>query len=101
MEYDPGLALLKKFTVGIPASLSGSDAVNSEDVAAAAKYLGIELPEISLLERIKVVEIELLAQNKFLTTNLHNTEAEQSEFYRKSQFVREVLLNNRRPRTPR
>jgi hypothetical protein len=99
MEFDPAFALLKKFTVGIPSSLSESDTINAEDVAAAAKYLGIELREIPLSGQIGVIEIELLAQNKFLTTNLQNTEVEQSEFYRKSQFVREVISNNRRPRT--
>lgn len=99
MEYDPAFALLKKFTVGIPGSLSGSDTINNEDIAAAAKYLGIELHEMPISEQIGVVEIELLAQNRFLTTNLQNTEVEQSEFYRKSQFVREVILNNRTPRT--
>jgi hypothetical protein len=103
MEFDPAFTLLKKFTVGIESSVSGSDTINNQDIAAVAEYLGVELPAISISECIRIIETELLAQNKFLTMNLRNInieqselyEIEQSELYEKSRFVREVILNNR------
>jgi hypothetical protein len=95
MEFDPAFTLLRKFAVGIESSVSGSDTINNQDIAAVAKYLGVELPAISISECIRIVESELLAQNHFLTMNLKNIDVEQSEFYEKSQFVREVILNNR------
>jgi hypothetical protein len=69
MEFDPAFTLLRKFTVGIESSVSGSDAINNQDIAAVAKYLGIELPAIAISECIRFLETELLAQNQFLTTS--------------------------------
>ena len=95
MEFDPAFTLLRKFTVGIESSVSGSDTINNHDIAAVAEYLGVELPAISISECIRIVETELLAQNQFLTINLKNIDIEQSELYEKSRFVREVISNNR------
>jgi hypothetical protein len=95
MEFDPAFTLLRKFTVGIESSVSGSDTINNHDIAAVAEYLGVELPAISASECIRIIETELLAQNQFLTINLKNIDIEQSELYEKSRFVREVISNNR------
>jgi hypothetical protein len=95
MEFNAAFTLLKKFTVGIPNSLSESETIDDQDVVAVANYLGVELPTVSLLERIEILETELFAQNKFLTANLKDNDIEQSELYSRSQFVREVILNNR------
>ena len=95
MEFDPAFTLLRKFAVGIESSVSGSDTINNQYIAAVAKYLGVELPAISISECIRIVESELLAQNQFLTINLKNIDIEQSELYEKSRFVREVISNNR------
>ena len=95
MELDPAFTLLRKFTVGIESSVSGSDPINNQDIVAVAKYLGVELPAISMSECVRIIETELLAQNKFLTMNLRNINIEQSELYEQSRFVKEVILNNR------
>lgn len=95
MEFDPAFTLLRKFTVGIESSVSGSGTINNQDIAPVAKYLGVELPAISISECIRILETELLAQNQFLTMNLKNINIEQSELYEKSRFVREAVLNNR------
>ena len=95
MEFDPAFILLKKFTVGIESSESGSDTINNQDIAAVAEYLGVELPAISISECIRILETELVAQNQFLTMNLKNIDTEKSELYKKSRFIREVISNNR------
>lgn len=95
MVFDPAFTLLKKFTVGIDGSISGSGTINNQDIAAVAQYLGVELPAISIPECIRILETELLAQNQFLTMNLKNIYIEQSELYEKSRFVRDVIANNR------
>lgn len=95
MEFSPSFALLQKFTVGLPEAVTRSSGVAQGDVAMAAAYLGIDLPFASLDEQIRIVEKELLNQNKFLTSNLHKPDVDQHEVYSRSLFVREMVLNNR------
>ncbi len=95
MEFDPAFALLKKFTLALPSSESGSDTIYDQELAAVVKYLGIPMPEGSFSECVRVIESELINQNKFLTANLEKDDVEQTELYEKSQFIREVVANNR------
>jgi len=98
MEFSPAFALLQKFTAGLPEASTISD-ITQEDVSQAAMYLGIELPFASLDDQKRIVQKELLNQNKFLTSNLHKPDVDQHEVYSRSLFVREIVLNNRKPTT--
>jgi len=97
MDFDPAFALLKNFTIGVPRPKN----INEQEVAKVAKYLGLELPPVSLEQQIKTIETELFNQNGFLTNNLTRPDVENSEIYVRSQFIREIIANNRSRRGSR
>ncbi|MGP0060515.1 MAG: hypothetical protein ACLPID_14615 [Beijerinckiaceae bacterium] len=95
MEFSPAFTLLGKFTTDIPESDSESHTINENDIVNVAEYLGLKLPEKSLQERIEIIQNELLNQNKVLTENISIVDVDKAEIYKKSRFVREIVLNNR------
>ncbi len=97
MEFSGAFHLLKNFTVGIPRP-SPKD-ISDTDIAAAAAYLGIDVSSLVAVERIERIEAELQEQNLFLTAHLRDADIERSNFYRQSLFVREIVANNRAPKT--
>ena len=91
MTFDPAFSLLQKFTAGLP-----QPSISEEDVFAASAYLGVVLPKTNHADHIKVLEQALLHQNGFLSYEISSPAIFDSDEYRQSKFVREVVANNRR-----
>ena len=90
MEFSAAFSLLRNFTVGLPMT-----PVSEGDVVAVSNYLGVDLPEVSLQDRITILSKELSAQNRFLSTKLESESIFDTDEYRKSGFIKEVVANNR------
>ena len=90
MDFSPAFALLTKFSIGLPSTPKSED-----DVLTVSKYLGVELPQVSLDDRISILTTELSIQNGFLSTTLESDAIYDSNEYRRSMFIKEVVANNR------
>ncbi|MEJ0049957.1 MAG: hypothetical protein WDN02_01850 [Methylovirgula sp.] len=99
MEFSAAFHLLENFTVGI--ARPSPESISDTDIEAAAAYLGTDVSSLAGIERIERIEVELQEQNRFLTAHLRDDDIEQSNFYRRSLFVREIVANNRTPKTKR
>ncbi len=95
MEFSAAFATLKKFTVGLSPPLPDEEAITTSDINMAAEYLGIDLSGVPSHEHIRSIENELSYQDEFLTDHLSDSDIEKSELYGRSQFVREIVINNR------
>ncbi len=99
MEFDPSFALLKKFTPGLPENVSQRQTITVDEVIAVAIYLGVKPPSLSLEEQKTFLERELIKQNAFLNDNLQRSDVDRCAEYLLSGFIREVVMNNREPKT--
>ena len=90
MEFSPAFSLLVKFTTGIETKPKSED-----DVIAVSKYLGINVPGGDLADQAAVLSNELSRQNCFLSKELEYDAIFDSNEYRKSKSVREIVANNR------
>lgn len=90
MDFSPEFELLLKFSIGL-----ATTPANEDDVIKVARYLGVDLPDTSLEDHIKILQDELVKQNSFLKNGLESDSVYDSEEYRRSIFVREIVANNR------
>ena len=90
MQFSPAFTLLPKFSVGLKTTHKDKD-----DVLAVSEYLGIDLPDVSHDDKITILAKELQSQNGFLSHALISEEIYNSDEYRRSMFVREIVANNR------
>ena len=90
MEFSSAFPLLGKFNTELWTT-SKSEA----DVLAVSEYLGVDLPDVNLNEKIFLLSRELDKQNGFLSVELSSDMIFQSEQYKKSMFIREIVKNNR------
>ena len=90
MEFHPAFHLLLKFTVGLQ-----TEPPSADEVLIVAKYLGVELPELTSSAKTSMLERELQKQNGYMSEHLEHDSINDSELYRKSMFVQQVVENNR------
>ena len=90
MEFSPAFALLQKFTIGRPPTPK-----NEDDILTVARYLGVDFAGSKMDDRETLLSNELANQNRFLSAELSSYSIFDSDEYRKSMFVKEVVTNNR------
>ena len=89
-QFDPTFSLLPKFSIGLrPMPTS------EEEMKLVSTYLGVELPAAELQENAQRLSNELESQNGFLTKNLESNSIYESDKYRRSMFIRDIVANNR------
>jgi hypothetical protein len=93
MQFPPVFQLLKKFTPGLE---NRSVAVTREEMDAVAKYLGVTLSAGDHEEAYLQLQNELSDQNRFLTAKLSCDDIIHCELFRRSQFIQDIVVNNRR-----
>lgn len=89
-EFSPAFEPLIKFMKGLP-----KVPISEDEIAAVSKYLGVDLPDVSFEDRVTLLSDELSAQNGFLSYELSSDLIYNSDPYRKSMFIREIVANNR------
>jgi hypothetical protein len=93
MQFPRVFQLLKKFTPGME---NRSVGVTREEMDTVAKYLGITLSSRDHEEAYLQLQNELADQNRFLTAKLSCDDIIHCELFRRSQFVQDIFVNNRR-----
>lgn len=89
-KFSPAFEPLIKFTKGLPKVPTSED-----DIVAVANYLGVDVPDATLDDGIKLLSDELSFQNGFLSTELSSDAIYNTQLYRRSKFIREIVANNR------
>lgn len=95
MSFSPAFRLLAKFTEGIEPSRKGGDASWAE-IDLVSQYLGVAVEHDDRRTCIEQLSHALTDQNRFLTANLASDKIVESDFYKSSMFIREIVDNNRR-----
>lgn len=90
MNFSPAFYLLVKFTRG-----ASSTSATMQDVEDAAGYLGVDLPSGTREQHIALLQDEVSKQNGFLTKHRESDTVQDTQDYRRSAFIREIVAHKR------
>ncbi len=96
MEFSPAFYLLPKFSIDFVKSDKSDD-----DLRLVCRYLGVDLVDAKADVRASILRDELLRQNAFLTKQIDLETIYDTDEYRRSSFIQEIVANNRANRKKR
>jgi len=95
MNFDPAFNLLVKFAPNVTNYGISVDRIEDADLRIVSTYLGVDIRGLERNDCCRIIEDELMRQNEFLNYNLEAPDVTESDIYKRSNFVREVIKNNR------